>query len=273
MEEMFAKRFIELCQEYFATLHKRVSEYFWNNSVYGTVKRAYYMCNFDVGLAEYYVPTVINGECFMQCHRIVVSILPELDSEIYEGEITRLIRPLSPRLGFIDSTTIFIVAPKVTKQHAFMVWKEKRKAMLKIKNVHGCFVIPIIHQVPEIAFKKLMNHIKNFWDKRVKAFLDKLKIQPWMYDYKIENLFSNTFKVIENYNQQIIYCIKSMAAHLVYFMKGLTNAIKLISKLNNDKTKIVETALRLAEAFNVLEPEKRELVLEKLNECLMITKS
>jgi hypothetical protein len=262
-EEAFAGDFLELCQHYFATLHGRVSAPVWNNGIYGYVKRAYYTCKFDVGVAEYYVPTVLNGENFMQCHRIVVVVLPELDKETYEGEIVRLISPLSPPLGFIDSTTIFVVAPKPTHKQALMVKKEKFKAMLKIKRVAGCFAIPIISPVPEIAFKKLMGHIKNFWEKRVKAFLDRLKIQPWMYDYKVKNLISNTLTVLENYDSQITYCLKSMVAHLVYFMDGFSDALKTIAGIGMAK--------EFAEMLKGLKPPMREKVLIRLQECLQAT--
>jgi hypothetical protein len=269
----FANRFMELCQDYFATLYGRVSAPVWNNSIYGYVKRAYYTCNFDVGVAEYYVPTVLNGENFMQCHRIVVVVLPELDKETYESEIVRLISPLSPPLGFIDSTTIFVVAPKVTRKHALMVLKEKFKAMLKIKRVAGCFAIPIVSPVPEIAFKKLISHIKNFWEKRVKAFLDRLKIQPWMYDYKIENIISITVdylkRVIEKYNSQIIHSLRSMIAHFTYFSNCVVKAAKSIGRLSMLKAKL----LRFAEMMPFLEPEKREEIFMKIQECTLTIRS
>jgi hypothetical protein len=262
-EGLFAERFMELCQDWFAPLYRRVSEPLWNNGIYANVRRAYYTCRFDVGVAEYYVPTVLNGEGFMQCHRIVVMVLPELDKDRYEGEIVRLISPLSEPLGIIDSTTIFVVAPKVTRQHAFKVWKEKFKAMLKIKRIAGCFAIPIVSSAPEVAFKKLLGHLKNFWEKRVKAFLDKLKIQPWQYSYKIKNILSSTLKVIENYDSQIIYCLKSMVAHLTYFEDGFKEMIKTIAGIN--------LAKEFTEVLKSLKPAMQAKVIVELQECLQAT--
>jgi hypothetical protein len=258
-EGLFAERFMELCQDWFAPLYKRVSEPLWNNGIYANIRRAYYTCRFDVGVAEYYVPTVLNGEGFIQCHRIVVMVLPELDKDRYEGEIVRLISPLSEPLGIIDSTTIFVVAPKVTRQHAFKVWKEKFKAMLKIKRIAGCFAIPIVSSAPEVAFKKLLGHLKNFWEKRIRAFLDKLRIQPWQYNYKIRNLISSALKVIENYDSQIVYCLKSMVLHLVYFEDGLCEMLKFIGSLNIMKS--------LVDVLRTLKPPMRE----KLKKSVLIT--
>jgi hypothetical protein len=264
-EGLFAEKFIELCQDTFVQIYRKVSESYWNNSIYGNVRRPYYMCDHDFGVAEYYVPTVLNGEGFIQCHRIVVSVLPELDDNIYESEIYRLTRPLSPPMGIIDSTTIFVVAPKVTRRHAFRVWKEKFKAMLKIKRVAGCFTIPIISSDPEIAFKKLLAHLTNFWNKRINAFLNRLKVQAWQYDYNIKNLLSNTYRVIENCDRQIIHCLRSMIAHFLYFAEGFTKILKSIGKLSEIKAQIMEIAQNLTDLIHFLEPKEREHVLISLS--------
>jgi hypothetical protein len=270
-EGLFAERFMELCQDWFAPLYKRVSEPLWNNGIYANVRRAYYTCNFDVGVAEYHVPTVLNGENFMQYYRIAISIVPELDEDTYWSEALRLVKVISPPMGWNDSGTIFIVAPKVTRKHAFKVWKEKHKGMLKIKRVAGWLVIPIVSPSPEVALKKLLTHVKHFWQTRVKGFLRKLNVEPWQYDYDVKNLLYYLPKVIEDYNNQIIYCLRSMVAHLLYFMDRLKEVLNAIARLGEMKRKVMDTARRLAEALNVLEPRKREEVLVKLAECLLVT--
>jgi hypothetical protein len=270
-EGLFAERFMELCQDYFATLYRRVSERIWNNGVYSYVKAAYYTCKFDVGVAEYHVPTVLNGENFMQYYRIAISVVPELDEETYWSEALRLVKVISPPMGWNDSGTIFIVAPKVTRKHAFQVWKEKHKGMLKIKRVAGWLVIPIVSPSPEVALKKLLTHVAHFWRARVKGFLRKLNVEPWQYDYDEKNILYYLPKVIENYSSQIIYCLRSMVAHLLYFMDRLKEVLNAIARLGDMKRKVMDAARRLAEALNVLEPRKREEVLAKLRECLLVT--
>ncbi|MEM2567311.1 MAG: hypothetical protein QXR84_08840 [Candidatus Bathyarchaeia archaeon] len=238
----FAGRFFELVQDAFARVYRNVSEKFWNNGVYASVRQAYYTCNFNVGFGEYYIPTVLDSEGFMHFHRVVVVVLPELESEIYEAEIKRVLVPSCRPMGVIDSTTIFIVAPRGTRRHRLRVFLEKFKAMLKIKRpsptMRDTLVIPIIHPEPEIAFKKLMTHVSHFWNVRVKRFVEALKLQPYQYDYKLENLLSITLKVIENYSSQIIHCLRSMVAHLLWFTGRLKEALKRIGALNILKAKV-----------------------------------
>jgi hypothetical protein len=231
------------------------------------------MCNFNDAVAEYYVPTALNGENFMQFHRIAVAVLPEIDERIYDGEINRLITPFTSPMGILDSDTIFVVAPKVTREHALRVKQLKHKAMLKIKRKGKAFIIPIVSPIPEIAFKKLVSHIKNFWEKRVKAFLDRLKIQPWMYDHKIENIISITAdhlkRVIEKYNSQIIHSLRSMIAHFAYFRSCVTEVARCLARLSMLKAKL----LRFAEMIPFLEPKKREEIFMKIQECTLTIRS
>lgn len=269
-EKMFAERFFELTQNYFIPLYKKVSQPIWNNGIYMNLAKPYYTCYFCIGVAEHYIPTVLNSEGYMQFHRVVIAVLDELDEKSYEDEIQQLLKPLNRPMGLIDSTTIFVIAPKVTKEHAIKVWKEKKKGMLKIKRIKDALAIPIVSPCPEVAFKKLLSFIKNFWDKRVKAFLEKLKILPYMYDYDVRYLFSNTLKVIENYDSQITYCLKNMVAHLIYFMDGLKEALKAIGKLNIAKKRILDIADRLTQVLSIIEPEKREYTIAKLQECLTL---
>jgi len=279
VDGMFAERFLELCQERFATLYRRVSERFWNNSVYGYVKRAYYMCRFDIGVAGYHVPTTVNGEGFPQENYIAIAVLPELDQQIFDEEVKRLSRPLSPCLGLLDSITIFVVAPKASKEQrrrlAGKPWKERLNLFLKNRRMGNIFAYPIICSSPEIAFKKLMDRLVNFWKKRVKGFLDSLKIQPYQYDYREENLLSNTYnsicRVLENYDRQIVHCLRSMVAHFVYFRDGLREAMRAIGSLNMLKNRAFNVQRRLNVALDVLEPKTREQVVSKLEEILLLT--
>ncbi|MCD6325146.1 hypothetical protein J7L97_02530 [Candidatus Bathyarchaeota archaeon] len=255
---------MELLQEDFAPIHKRVTEYYWNNNVYGNVKRPYGYYDFDQGIREAYIPTVLNGENLMQFNRIVMSILPELDEEIYEGEIKRLLRPFTSPMGIIDSTTIFIVAPKCTEEHRRKVARLKRKAMLRTKRYGSTFVYPIISPIPEVAFRKIKAAIVRFWEHRIKKFLEKLKVQPYQYDYKFENIITNTIQVLERYNKQIINNLKSMVAHFLWFKKHLKIALQKIAELSLLKQKVFKTAEKIASILDVLPAEDREELVLKV---------
>jgi hypothetical protein len=253
LQGYFAERLMELCQERFATLYKRVSEGIWNNGVYSFQRRPYYLASLDVGVLEYYVPTVLGGENFLRFNRIDITVVPELDEAVFEREAESMRRPLVSPAGIEDSSTGFVVAPRVTEDHARRVRTLGKRGMLKIRKFGRTFVVPIVAKTPEEAFRKILSHIVNFWEKRVRAFLEKLKIQPWQYDYKVTNLLSNTIRVIENYDSRIRYSLKAMVAHLAYFREGLERVGDLIRTVEHLKSLIRPLYRTVKEATRLVE--------------------
>ena len=121
----YAERILENLQGVFAPMYGRVHERFWGSGAYACVRRPYYHVDWDQGLAEYYVPTVLNGENIMQYHRIIVSIYPYMDHGLEKSELGRLKTPIKPPTGRIDSESIILVAPKVSDSYA----RERRRSI------------------------------------------------------------------------------------------------------------------------------------------------
>jgi len=121
----YAESILEKLQDVFAPMFRGVHERFWGSGVYACVRRPYIHVDWDHGLAEYYVPTALNGENIMQYHRIVVSIYPYMDHELEKSELVRLKMPIKPLAGRIDSESIILVAPKVSDSYA----RERRRSI------------------------------------------------------------------------------------------------------------------------------------------------
>jgi len=121
----YAERILEKLQGVFAPMYRRVHEKFWSSGVYACVRRPYIHVDWDQGLAEYYVPTALNGENIMQYHRIVVSIYPYMDHGLKKSELGRLKMLIRPPAGRIDSESIILVAPKVSDSYA----RERRRSI------------------------------------------------------------------------------------------------------------------------------------------------
>ena len=121
----YAESILEKLQDVFAPMFRGVHERFWGSGVYACVRRPYIHVDWDQGLAEYYVPTALNGENIMQYHRIVVSIYPYMDHGLEKSELVRLKMPIKPPAGRIDSESIILVAPKVSDSYA----RERRRSI------------------------------------------------------------------------------------------------------------------------------------------------
>jgi hypothetical protein len=268
---LYGERVLELCQDAFVPVYERVGRRYWNNGIYADVKHPYYMANHDLGLGEYYVPTVLNGENIIQTHRIVVSVQPELDTESFEREVQRLAKPLRTPLGKIDSETLFIIAPKISEKQRSRLRRLGKKAYIRNRRFGYRFATPIITESPEIAVKKLMERLTHFWQKRVKAFLERVKLQAWMYDYKVKNLLSNTILVLEEYDSNIKHSLRSMVAHLLFFEERLREAFRGIGRLNGLKMRVFAVSERISSMLSLLDEHDKRKVLAKLEECLALS--
>ena len=134
---VFVEELVEMLMDTFAPMYQKVYRPLWNNGVYGEVKRPYYYVDHDSGILEFYVPTCLNGEGFMQYNRIVVRILPELDLKVWNSERRSLEHPFTSPAGLIDSESIFLVAPSTTEKWKMRFEAEKRMEVAKFFKEKG----------------------------------------------------------------------------------------------------------------------------------------
>lgn len=275
MDGEYASRIIELAQSEFVPNIKRISDELWNNSIFACVRRPYYMCNFEDAVAEYYIPTALSAENVMQYHRVVIAIYSELDKNIVDEEVKRLKVPFTYPMGRIDSETIFLIAPKVSKNQIENLKKNGRKAIMRgfrHEPKRGYMTVIIINSIPEIAWKKVTELLAKFWADRLSRLLNKLgvEISPRHIINKIMNCFSITrnlvnfikylmkHKVIEKLSLTLRTIIKSMckvvefllgamkrAMDEIGFQNVLLSAIRAINQL-----KSIEERIRLMEALS-----------------------
>ncbi len=161
----YAERILERFQGLFVPMFRRVHEPLWNNSVYAYVRRPYYYVDWDQGLAEYYVPTVLDGENRMHYYRVVVSVYPYLDRGTVKVEAGRLEVPFTSPAGVIDSESVFLVAPEVGGLYAEMRGRSiryaDRVAVLRYLREKGILEISDM-EIEEAAWRSAVENRRLF---------------------------------------------------------------------------------------------------------------
>lgn len=255
MSGMYSERVVELCQNVFVPLSKKVGDRYWNNGIFAYQRRPYYMCNFEDAIMEYYIPTALNEENVLQYHRIVIAIYSELDKDIIMSELPKLRTRFTSPAGYVDSETIFFVASRVSKKQVENLKKNGRKAIMRgFRHLphKGYLTAIIVNNVPEIAFKKIIGLLLNFWQKRLKGLLEKLgeKVNNINKELlvSITDLVDISNIVIEKISSLLYNIVGSMHAvvrHLtdafnnimreIGFQNTLISAIRLLNNLKNDE--------------------------------------
>ena len=248
---MWQTRVLEILQTVFSPMYRNVWEQNWNNSMFAGMRRPYYFCDFENGLYEIYIPTVMDAANRMHYWRIIVKTYDEIDEESMQINQTVLLSPYITPMGYIDSETIVHIAQQTTPEYKHKLakaWKEGGRSLwfknllkgFKHKHKRGYFTPIIIHQSPDIAVKRLLSLLRNFWKKRIVAFLKKLKLQDWMFrEYLVKRgQQSLLISLLEKYSIVIHNIAKNMLESYDWFSLKLGDLYNEIGRQNIQKTKI-----------------------------------
>lgn len=152
-------------------MYQRVFREHWDNSCYSRMKRSYYHSDFMEGTVEQYIPTFHDPERNLRFHRIVLKVIPEMSLETFLSEAEKLEkrRSITP-VGVVDSTTVFIVSPKLVRK-GFI--RSRRKPC-------NTFYCPIVARNPMTVVERFIKILTTFYTRRLKAFAESFHLSEKM---------------------------------------------------------------------------------------------
>lgn len=243
-------RVLEILQTVFSPMYRHVWQNNWNNSIFGNMRKPYIYCDFEQGIYEVYMPTVIDAENRLHYWRIIVKAYDEIDRETVEINQNNLRTPYTRPVGIIDSETICHIAKTTTpelKHKLRCLWKAGgRRAWFKgllrgfkHDKRKGYFTPIIVHESPDIAIKRLLSLLGNFLRKRIVALLKKLKLQTWMFEEYLTKRHNNSLlMLIEKYSSVIRNIVKSFIESFDWLSMKLKDLYAEIGRQNVQKQKI-----------------------------------
>jgi hypothetical protein len=230
-ENFFKERVLEMLQRIFAPLYRRVHEKFWNNGTFAYVRRPYYFCNFQDGVYEIYIPTMLDGENRMGYYRIAVKVVEELDEDSIRREQPYMMWAWTTPMGKVESELIVYIARRTNE-------KQRRKGIIKgFKHSAkpGYFTAIFVNKNPEITVKRLEDFVSNFIEKRIRSFLEKLKLPQWMFEEHLRRGHKSSLLIlIEKYSLTIRNNLHSMLETLLWI---------------RDKARLLEGEIKRQEAI------------------------
>jgi hypothetical protein len=257
-------RTLEILQTVFTPMYRRVFESNWNNSMYATMVKPYYYCDFEQGIYEVYIPTTIDAFNRMHYWRIAVKVYDKIDKDLVEANQHNLETPYVRPLGVIDSETVCHLARTQTnsyrnalrelyKQGGRKAWFKGLLRGFKHKQKKGYFSPIIVHESPDIAVKRLLSLIYNFMKTRFKAFLKKLKLQPWMYEEMLEKRnLKSLLILVKDFSLTICTITKSLYGSFDWIRMKLKDLYAEIGRQTVQKSKIrplIEEIRQIVDVF------------------------
>lgn len=232
----YAERVLELFNHVFSPMYARVFKEKWHDgSFFAHMPRNYCRTDWQSMRYEAYWPVTVDAEGFMRYYRITVKVVAELDPWILRECAAELERPLLLPNGIVREQTIIVVAQR----------RKGRGFVKAYKNGDDTLVTAFIHRCPEIAVKRVLCVIANFIEKRLKALLKKLNVEPHQIDYiSLERLHhSLLYNIIESYSLIINRMVRSLSHGLCWLKEKLKEVLFEIGRQNMLKTRALKKTL------------------------------
>lgn len=229
---LFSSRVLELANETFSSMYRRIFEQLWHNSMDARMTQNYCVTKRSEGIYEIHIPTFarIDGGN-LGFFRIVIKVLPEIDKQSAREEALECCKRHVDPSGVVDSELICLVAPKKSAR----AWRQNEGLIRGFKHARkpgyltGVFIGP-----PEICMFRIGKVIANFLKTRIKALLEKLNFEPWQYDYKGQEhlYYTGICNVIESFSYLIAVSLRCLSHSLNWILMKVRGLKQEIGRQN-----------------------------------------
>jgi hypothetical protein len=246
-------------------MYARIFKKYWHNSMDARMARNYCTTKWSEGIYEVDLPTAahIDGGN-LGYYRIIIKDLPEIDRQAAHEQAIECFEQHVKPAGVIDSELIVLVAPKRSAKAR----KERQFIRgFKHEKTPGYLTAIVINPVPEICMKRILTVVAKFLKTRIAKLLEKLKIEPWQYDYKEQDTlyYSTLANIIERFSHLIATSLRCLSHSLNWILMkvrglkqeiGRQNVLKMaISRVSELKTMLQGVKLENPQILAELETE------------------
>lgn len=220
----FTDQLLGYANQTFSVLHHKFLKQIWgDNST--TAKLHHNQCRTDwqKGTYEIFIPTRDDPNMNLRYSRIAIQILPEISNDTKRIEAYRLQQDTEKPLGVLESELLILVAYRQTQVGIIKGFKhDQRKGYFT-----GIFVSR--QRSPELIWKRILDHIINFFQKRLDGLMSSLGFETWVWKWLQKKLScSNMNAILEHFSltiRQSIFTFLRLWQHLYDQMKLILGEI------------------------------------------------
>ncbi len=220
----FTDQLLGYANQTFSTLHHKFLKQIWgDNST--TAKLHHNQCRTDwqKGVYEIFIPTRDDPNMNLRYSRIAIQILPEISNATKRTEAYRLQQDTETPLGVLESELLVLVAYRQTQTGIVKGFKhDNRKGYFT-----GVFVSR--QRSPELIWKRIIDHIANFFQKRLDGLMNSLGFETWVWKWLQKKLScSNMNAILERFSltiRQSVFTFLRLWQHLYEQMKLILSEI------------------------------------------------
>ena len=220
-QQNFTDQILQHANETFSTLHHKFLKEIWgNNTTTNKLHSNQVFTDWQKGIYEVYIPTRDSVDYNLEYSRIAIQILPMISNETKHQEAYKLSNPIKTPLGKIESEFLILIAPR---QHHWGLVKG-----FKHRNKKGYFTGIFVNASPDIIWKRVLDQITNFFEKRLNGLFDSLGFERWVWKWAQNKDISLYYRVLERFSyviQQSAFTFLRLWQHFIQKMKHVLNEI------------------------------------------------
>jgi hypothetical protein len=209
----------------FSTLHKKFLKEIWgDNKSTNKLHTNQVYTDWQNGRYEAYIPTRDSTEFNLEYLRVAIQVLPMVSNEEKYQEAYKLSVPINLPHGKIESELLILVAPR---QHHWGLVKG-----FKHRNKPGYFTGVFVNVSPDIIWKRVLDQITNFIEKRLNGLMNALGFETWVWKWAQKKDISLYYRILEHFScviRQSAFTFIQLWQHLIKQMQGVLNEIGLQS--------------------------------------------
>lgn len=216
----FTDKILQYANETFSVLHHKFLKDLWgDNRITAKLHHNQVQTDWPNGTYEVYIPTRDNAEYNLSYYRIAIQVLPEISNETKRLEAYKLQEQKLKPLGIVESELLILIAPKVKR------WIPGGVRGFKHLNKPGYFTAIFVNKSPEIIWKRILDHILNFLNKRIEGFMRSLGFETWLWKWhSLKGHEDALLYILERFSfviQQSFLTLQKLYYHLIKKLKDV----------------------------------------------------
>lgn len=218
----YTDNILQYANSTFSVLHHKFLKEIWGDNK-TTAKLRHNQCftDWQKGVYEVFIPTRDNVDYNLSYYRIAIKVLPEISQEAKFAEAQSLSNLINQPLGTVESELLILIAPRQNK------WGLVRG--FKHLNKPGYFTAVFVNKSPEIVWKRVLDHILNFINKRLEGLMVSLGFERWLWKWhSLKGHINALLLIVERFSfviQQSFLTLQKLYNHLIKKLKEVLSEI------------------------------------------------
>jgi hypothetical protein len=260
----FTDQLLQSANDTFAVMHHKFLKEIWgNNHTVSKLHANQTYTDWQNGRYEVYIPSRDNPEYNLNYSRIAIQIQELNSNDTKHAEAYKLMEPIKQPFGLVDSELLILIAPHQDRWGLVKGFKHRNKP--------GYFTAVFTNTSPEIIWKRVLDLIMNFTQKRLDGIFKAMGFETWVWKWAQNKDKSLYYRIVEHFSytlRQSVFTLLEFWQHLRRSMQLILNEIGIANTVKQAVRPLLGLNLAtLQRVFNGIREDLQINLMETLQPC------